>query len=95
METVGGQASARLGQVPEWDAVGLLSSQIHHVHQLLDEQVAAASVRAKAASALQREILSLYTHVLCVEDSTVNLPCEPFRPDSRARGLAASWCRGT
>lgn len=62
-----------LSQVPQCDAVALLRSQIHRVHQLLDEHVVAATERTKSAPALQREILSLYAHALCVEDITVNL----------------------
>ena len=55
------------------DAVTLLRTQIHEVHQLLDEHVAAATERAQSSPALQREIVSLYAHALCVEDITVNL----------------------
>jgi hypothetical protein len=62
-----------LSQVPQRDAAVLLRSQIHRIHQLLDEHVVAAVERTKAAPALQREILSLYAHSLCVEDATVNL----------------------
>jgi hypothetical protein len=62
-----------LSQVPQCDAVVLLRSQIHRVHQLLEEHVVAATQRAQAAPALQREILSLYAHALCVEDTTINL----------------------
>jgi len=60
-------------QTEDCDTVALLSSQIRQVHQLLEEQVAAATKRAQSRPSLDREVRSLYVHALCVEDTTVNL----------------------
>jgi hypothetical protein len=67
--SVGGQASARLGQARECDAVALARSQIRQVPKLLDESVGAAMERARSAPAPMREIISRYAHALCVEDN--------------------------
>ncbi len=74
MEADGGKLSVRATDRDRGcDAVALLRTQIHQVHQLLDEYVAEAMERARSSPGLQREILSLYAHALCVEDVTVNL----------------------
>lgn len=57
----------------------LLRSQVHQVHQLLDENVAEAMIRARTPP-LQRQILSLYARALCVEDTTVNLLLRAMQP---------------
>jgi hypothetical protein len=66
----GGQ---RLTVAPGCDAIVLLRSQVHQVHLLLEEQVAAAIRRARCNPTDESEILSLYVHALCVEDITINL----------------------
>jgi hypothetical protein len=55
------------------DAIALLRLQVHHVHQLLDENVVAAMQWARARPAVSPEILSLYAHALCTEDIATNL----------------------
>jgi hypothetical protein len=67
-------------QTPDCDTVALLRSQIHQVHQLLDEQVGAAAKRAQSRPSLHRDIRSLYVHALCVEDTTVNLLVQARMP---------------
>jgi hypothetical protein len=58
---------------PDCDAVALLRSQMHQVRQLLEEHVATATELARSTPTRQLEILSLYVHALCIEDTTVNL----------------------
>lgn len=80
VEPVGGRSRLRANpQVPDCDAVALLRSQISQVHQLLDENVAAAMERARTRP-LRRQILSLYAHALCIEDTTVNLLLRAMQP---------------
>ena len=71
MSAVGG--GQRLTVAPGCDAIVLLRSQVHQVHLLLEEQVAAAMRRARSKPTDESQILSLYVHALCVEDITVNL----------------------
>jgi len=74
MTAVGGESGVRApARGPDADALALLRSQIHQVHQLLDDQVTEAMLRARYRPAVHRKILSLYVHTLCVEDITVNL----------------------
>lgn len=61
------------GFTPGCDVVAALRSQIHQVHRLLDEQASAAVERTRAAPAARAEVLSLYVHALCVEDTTINV----------------------
>jgi hypothetical protein len=63
----------RLTGAPGCDASVLLRSQVHQVHLLLEEQVAAAMRRARSKPTDESEILSLYVHALCAEDITINL----------------------
>jgi hypothetical protein len=95
MESAGGRlfVPAYPGRA-DCDAVALLRTQIHEVHQLLDEHVAAATERAQSSPALQREILSLYAHALCVEDVTVNLllrAASPVFKQTWIGGQLAPW----
>ena len=95
MEPVGGQLRLRpVETARECEALALLRSQIHQVHQLLDENVVAAMDRARTAPSRQREILSLYAHALCVEDATVNLLLRAMQPVFRhawTGGRLAPW----
>jgi hypothetical protein len=89
MATIRGQAAARRVDPQECDSVALLRSQIRQVHQLLDGHVTAATERARCAPAIQRDIVSLYAHALCVEDIAVNLLLRDASPLFRS-----TWTRG-
>ena len=81
-------------QAEACDAVARLRAQIHQVHQLLDEQVATASARARFAPAVQRDILSLYAHTLCIEDITVHVLLQAMPPLFTSVGMgegAVPW----
>jgi hypothetical protein len=61
------------GLMPGCDVLAALRSQIHQVHRLLEEQVGLAAKRTRTAPVAHSEVLSLYVHALCVEDTTVNV----------------------
>ena len=59
------------------------------LHQSLDETVIAATERTRFDPALHRDIVSLYAHALCIEDTTVNVLLQSLAPS-----FTSSWIGG-
>lgn len=62
------------------DGVALMRAQVQQVHQLLEERVVAAAQRTRSSPVLQRQVLSVYAHCICIEDVTINVLLRDMPP---------------